>query len=175
MKNLIIVLVNTIATLLSGSMAVAAFTPIQTEQVACEGHEGHAAKTKSGTITALHVGCIDYDFLSHQMDLALDTSDRSESGFSTSDLPPSYFVDRRGVRHDLKATHKLDSQTVVSIRFFPGESGMPVFADDGSVTCIVLGNVDIGGRWFGRISRVTPILEFANKVRNRKRVLRTRR
>ena len=121
--------------------------------------------TESGTITAKHVGGIEFDYVSDDMDIVIDTSVKSETGFKTSDLPPDYFIDRRGRRHTLFLTGNLNNQTIVSMRFFAGESGMPVFAKDGSVCCIILGNVFIKGRWYGRVSRVTPIIEFAERRR----------
>lgn len=152
---------------------LANFSAASTQTIAIETdqHSGHAVVTDSGTITAMHVGGIDHNYVAEAMDIVIDTRSKSESGFKTSDLPPNYFIDRRGKRHTLSVIGNLDSQTIVSMRFFPGESGMPIFASDGSVTCIVLGNVFIRGRWYGRVSRVTPIVKFAEQ----RSTLRTRR
>lgn len=143
----------------------------QTIEITTEGHSGHAVVTENGTITAKHVGGIDFDYSCEEMDIVIDTKSTSDTGIKTSDLPPDHFIDRRGRKHSLYSIGNLDYQTVVSMRFFVGESGMPIFAADGSVTCIVLGNVFIKGRWYGRIARVTPIVEFSLQ---RRRLIRRR-
>ena len=143
----------------------------QTIEIETEGYSGHAVVTEDGTITAKHVGGIDIDYSCDEMDIVIDTKSTSDSGVRTSDLPPNYFIDRRGKKHTLSRIATLEYQTIVSMRFFAGESGMPIFAADGSVTAIVLGNIFIDGRWYGRISRVTPIIEFA---RRRIRLIRRR-
>jgi len=136
----------------------------QTIEIETDGHSGHGVLTSAGTITAKHVGGINFNFFSDEMDIVIDTNSASPTALATSDQPPAYFLDRRGKRHEVKATGKLNFQTIVSMRFFAGESGMPVFASDGSVTCVVIGNVFIDGRWLGRVSRVTPIINFAKRA-----------
>lgn len=120
---------------------------------------GHAFTTKSGTISALHVGGLAFDYYYPGMDLMIDTRSKSDQGYSTSDRPPAYFIDRRGKRHKIEAIGKHHLHTVTSMRFFPGESGMPIFASDGSVCCVVLGNAFLNGRWKGRAARIEPLLE----------------
>ena len=144
-------------------LALSTFTPTksfgQTFRVTHQGKTGHAFTTDEGTISALHVGGINFDYYHPALDLMIDTRSKSEKGFKTSDLPPAYFIDRRGTRHTLLATGTNQLQTVVSMRFFPGESGMPIFASDSSVCCVVLGNAFIDGRWRGRVARIQPLLE----------------
>ena len=143
----------------------------QTIKIKTDEHVGHGFKTTEGTITAMHVGGISYDYSLKDMDIVIDSRSRSPSAYKVSDNPPAYFIDRRGIRHRLRKTGSMGSKTTVSIEFYPGESGMPVFSADGSVACVVIGNVHIGGRWFGLISRVTPIVDFANKSRKRNRII----
>lgn len=131
----------------------------QTFRIEHQGKTGHAFTTNEGTISALHVGGVNFDYYYPALDLMIDTRTKSDQGFKTSDLPPSYFIDRRGTRHSLAKTGSHHSQTVVSMRFFPGESGMPIFAADGSVCCVVLGNAFINARWRGRVARIHPLLE----------------
>ena len=132
----------------------------QTFQINHLGKTGHAFTTNVGTFSALHVGGLSYDYYCSELDIAVDTKNISENGYTTSDLPPAYFIDRRGTRHILKATATTNHQTIVSMRFFFGESGMPIFAADGSVCCVVLGNAFIRGRWRGRVARITPLTSF---------------
>lgn len=153
-----------IASILSAFMSIASAKTIgQTIEIDVDGKAGHAVVTDDGTITAMHVGGIDYDYSSQELDIAIDTKSTSRSGFKTSDFAPDHFIDRRGRKHRLHVIGNFDHQTLVSLRFFPGESGMPIFANDGSVTCIVLGNVLIRGRWYGRVARVSPIVEFSKR------------
>ena len=168
-------LIACIVTVSTSCLANHSVASSQTMAIETDQHSGHAVVTESGTITAMHVGGIDHDYVAEDMDIVIDTRSKSGTGFKTSDLPPDYFIDRRGRRHTLSVIGNLDSQTIVSMMFFPGESGMPIFASDGSVTCIVLGNVFIRGRWYGRVARVTPIVEFAERrrcIRTRRRALR---
>ena len=132
----------------------------QTFRIEHNGKIGHAFKTNVGTISALHVGGLSHDYYCTELDIAINTKNRSEEGYTTSDLPPAYFIDRRGIRHSLKATSKTNHHTIVSMRFFFGESGMPIFAEDGSVCCVVLGNAFIRGRWRGRVARITPLTSY---------------
>ena len=120
---------------------------------------GHGFRTTEGTITALHVGGIKFNRIFQQIDIGIDTGSKHASGFKTSDLPPSYFIDRRGRRHDLSKVGKFGLQTTVSLRFYPGESGMPVFAKDGTVCGVVLGNAFRDRKWLGRIARISLLLE----------------
>ena len=143
------------------AFTVPTFSYAQTIVIEHDGNSAHGVVTDAGTITAKHVGGLEHDFYSEAMDIIIDTDSKSESGFTTSDKAPKYFIDRRGTRHQLNVIGNLDFQTLVSIRFYFGESGMPVFGDDGSVVGIVLGNAFIRGRWRGRISRVTPIVDFS--------------
>ena len=135
----------------------------QTFEIAHKGKTGHAFKTHEGTVTALHVGGLAFDYIFPAMDIGIETKSRTDKGFRLSDKPPAYFIDRRGTRYSLNATGTYGLQTVVDMRFYPGESGMPVFAGDGSVCCIVLGNAFTGGRWRGRVARVTPLVDSINK------------
>ena len=141
-------------------------TKAQTFQINNHGKTGHGFTTTEGSITALHVGGLQFDHTFPQMDIGISTAGKRDDGFKTSDFPPAYFIDRRGIRHTLVPTGKKELQTIVSIRFFPGESGMPIFAKDGTVCGVVLGNVLIDRRWQGRISRVTPIIETASDATN---------
>ena len=131
----------------------------QTIRIETRRKTGHAFITTKGTFSAMHVGGMKYDYVYPAMDVALQTSSKSDKGFKTSDLAPAYFVDRRGVRHRLVAIGTFGLETVVSLRFFPGESGMPIFANDGTACCVVLGNAFTNGSWRGRVSRITPILD----------------
>ena len=141
-------------------MIITASAQSQTFQINHHGKTGHAFTTKAGTISALHVGGLSHDYYCSELDIAINTKNRSEGGFTTSDLPPAYFIDRRGTRHSLEATGETNHQTIVSLRFFFGESGMPIFAEDGTVCCVVLGNAFIRGRWRGRVARITPLTSF---------------
>ena len=156
---------KTLLTIATTLIAIATTNPehakSQTFRINHNGKTGHGFKTTVGTITALHVGGLQFDHTFPQMDIGISTAEKHDDGFKTSDLPPAYFIDRRGTRHTLVSTGKKELQTIVSIRFFHGESGMPIFAKDGTVCGVVLGNVLIGRRWQGRMSRVTPIIEAA--------------
>ena len=136
----------------------------QTFRLNHQGKTGHAFTTNEGTISAMHVGGLDFDYYCSELDIAIDTKAKSKDGFTVSDSPPSYFIDRRGTRHMLSATGTSNHQTIVSLRFFFGESGMPVFAADGSVCCVVLGNAFIRGRWRGRVAPITPLTSFIEKA-----------
>ena len=139
----------------------------QTFRINHQGKTGHAFTTKLGTISALHVGGLKYDYYCSELDIAIETNSKSENGFTISDLPPAYFIDRRGTRHTLNAIDMTNNQTIVSLRFFFGESGMPIFAADGTVCCVVLGNAFIRGRWRGRVARITPLTSFIKKANSR--------
>lgn len=134
----------------------------QTFRINNHGKTGHGFTTDEGSITALHVGGLQFDYIFPQMDIGINTASKSDEGFKTSDLPPAYFIDRRGTRHSVNRIGETGLQTTLNIRFFPGESGMPVFARDGTVCGVVLGNVFIAKTWLGRMSRVKPIVEAAN-------------
>ena len=141
-------------------------TKAQTFEINNHGKTGHGFTTTEGAITVLHVGGLQFDYTFPQMDIGISTAGKRDDGFKTSDLTPAYFIDRRGIRHTVVATGKKELQTIVSIRFFHGESGMPIFAKDGTVCGVVLGNVLIDRRWQGRISRVTPIIEASANAKN---------
>lgn len=136
----------------------------QTFRINNQGRIGYGFTTNVGTISALHVGGLGHDYYCSELDIAINTRNRSEGGYTTSDLPPSYFIDRRGTKHLLEATSESNHQTIVSMRFFFGESGMPIFAEDGSVCCVVLGNAFIRGRWRGRVARITPLTSFVKEA-----------
>ena len=136
----------------------------QTFRINHQGKTGHGFTTNKGTVSAMHVGGLNYDYYCSELDIAINTRNKSDQGFTTSDLPPTYFVDRRGNRHKLSATGTTNHQTIVSMRFFFGESGMPIFAEDGSVCCVVLGNAFIRGRWRGRVARITPLTSFIKEA-----------
>ena len=131
------------------------------------GKSGHAFTTTVGTISALHVGGLQYDFYYPALDLMIDTRSKSDKGFVVSDSPPAYFIDRRGTRHSLDAIGEHHGQTIVSMRFFPGESGMPIFSNDGTVCCVVLGNAFTNGRWRGRVARIHPLTSSIDAKRAR--------
>lgn len=148
--------------------ALASFSTItscqsQTFTINNQGTTGHGFKTTKGTITAMHVGGIPFNYTFPQMDIGIDTTSKNQSGFVVSDSPPCYFIDRRGTRHALAKVGNYGLQTTLSIRFFPGESGMPIFARDGSVCGVVLGNVFHERQWIGRMSRITPVIESSMK------------
>lgn len=149
-----ITLAMSLATLLTASNNCLS----QTFRVNHGGKTGHAFTTHEGTISALHVGGLNFNYYYPALDIMIDTRSKSANGFKTSDKPASYFIDRRGIRHNLNAIGNHHGQTITSLRFFPGESGMPIFANDGSVCGVVLGNVLQHGRWSGRMSRITPLL-----------------
>ena len=144
------------------SMALNRESYCQTFRINHNGKTGHAFTTEVGTITALHVGGIAFDHYYPALDIAIDTRSKSLGGYKISNSPPAYFIDRRGTRHTLKPTGNYHLQTMVSLRFFPGESGMPVFASDGTVCCVVLGNAFTNGRWRGRVAPIAPLTSRIN-------------
>ena len=135
----------------------------QTFQIFHKGKTGHGFMTDEGTMTALHVGGLAFDYTYPAMDIGIETKSKTAKGFRLSDKPPAYFIDRRGTRHSLSMTGDHGLQTVVSMRFYPGESGMPVFSSDGSVCSVVLGNAFINRRWQGRVARVMPLVDSIKK------------
>lgn len=137
----------------------------QTFRIQNQGKTGHGFTTTEGNLTALHVGGLPFDYLYPAMDIGINTRNKSAKGFQVSELPPAYFIDRRGTRHRVVELGPTGLQTSVSLRFYPGESGMPVFAEDGTVCCVVLGNHFDAGRWHGRVSKIQPLLDAISKAK----------
>ena len=115
----------------------------------------------------MHVGIIEFDYIDKPSDVAINTKRSSTEGFTVSDQPPSYFIDRRGNKHEVEAIGKLNAHTTLSIEFYAGESGMPIFAKDGTVCCVVVGNAKIKNKWRGIVSRIFPLLSFTRKHRRK--------
>ena len=154
-----------IATLTLAS--IGAYSNAQTIKLESDTKTGHGFITNEGTITALHVGIIEFDYIDKPSDVAINTKRSSPDGYMISDQPPSYFIDRRGKKHEVEAIGKLNAHTTLSIEFYAGESGMPIFAKDGTVCCVVVGNAKIKNRWRGIVSRIFPLLNFTRKHRRK--------
>lgn len=130
--------------------------------------EGEAVsfKTKMGEWTAFHVGMsFNPSHISKQLDIQFRYSPSDDpSRLSIGDGPPNYFIDRRGTWHQIKLDKDEPHRWIASnIRFYPGESGSPVFSRSGRVVGIVLGNLLDAhtNKWKGRISKIS---EFVRQV-----------
>ena len=158
-KSISAILLATMSTIL----AIQNSCNAQSFRINNNGKTGYGFKTTAGTFTAMHVGGINADLSIPEMDIEMNSSMKTPHGFKTSDLPPAFFIDRRGTRHTLNAIGSSGHQTIVSIRFFPGESGLPIFAKDGTACGVVLGNIFKDRKWSGRISRIHPLYDFAQQ------------
>jgi len=72
---------------------------------------------------------------------------------------PSYFVDRRGSRHEIDVKGTVGLYWKTDVCFFSGESGSACFDDNGDVCGVVLGNVFLKGVWFGRVAKLRKAID----------------
>ena len=135
---------------------LAAFVPFvsghcQTVQIETPSSSASGFVCEYGLVTAFHVTGFRYDYGFPDLDAAIDSTYASDSSYETGSGSPSYLLDRRGHKVDTSVLDTDGSQWIVSTRFYSGESGLPVFSDDGKVCGVVLGNRRVGGRWRGRV------------------------
>lgn len=108
---------------------------------------GHCLNNKGGIYGLVHLPSIDVCVLTGSIDAQKKT-------YSVSIKPPVTFVDRRGIKHDVKSLWSDQSYRYIDLGFHSGESGSPVFDADGDVCGVVIGNRLRDGRWYGMIARL---------------------
>lgn len=118
--------------------------------------------TDRAHVTAHHCKPASFVLASVDHDISLATPKPGKT-IPVGDGPPSYFVCRRGVRHRIKTFGQHRSgQWFVSLEFYPGESGMPVFNSSGQACGVVLGNVSTGDAWLGRVGILSEVFAIAD-------------
>lgn len=127
------------------------FAFCQTVQIETPSSSASGFVCELGLVTAYHVTGFRYDYGFPDIDAAIDSTYSSDVSYQTGDGQPAYFVDRRGHKVEVNSLEAVRSQWTVSSRFYSGESGLPVFSDDGKVCGVILGNRRVGGVWRGRV------------------------
>ena len=134
-------------------------SPISAQEPICFSDDNSPATTvcayvdtTAGRLTAAHCNLDGATNIDPTLDFAFDS--RITGSTKTSAEQPRFFVDRRGVEHEVNVVRTDDRHWYCDITFFPGESGSPLF--DGNKRCcgIVLGNTRFR-RWRGRVLRLS--------------------
>lgn len=124
-----------------------------------------SVNTELGVVTCHHCSMTGKDGVSFpKLDTDIFAIDTVRFCHRVSGAKPSYFYDRRGTRHRLKAFGKNELYWKTDLTFFSGESGTGVFDSDDKCCGIVLGNVREQGRWLGRVSRFDVLIESIDRV-----------
>lgn len=122
-------------------------------------NEAVVFEIRIGTFTANHVGKeFGPDVVDKNADIQFKFTDNSDrSYFDLGNQLPDHFIDRRGNWHQIKSSDlNAHEWSIDGFRFFPGESGSPIFGKDGKVCGVVLGNYlnQKSKRWFGRVGKI---------------------
>ena len=134
-------------------------------------------RTSYGMWTANHVGTgFQPSHFSKTQDIQFRLEDnRGRLHYTIGNGHPDHFICRRGRTHLL--TYGNLNRHVWStpgFRFFPGESGSPIFSRDGTVCGIVLGNYfdNKTSSWVGRVAKIrgfnSRIMALNNNLLHRK-------
>jgi len=120
--------------------------------------------TEIGVITCRHCGPFPNAIYVSGFDIAIRKREDKKFCHQVSGEEPCYFYDRRGTRHKLKTNGRTENYWRTHAVFFSGESGSGVYDKNDRVCGIVLGNVKIGRRWFGRVLRFDAVFSTIDRV-----------
>lgn len=126
--------------------------------------------TEVARVTCAHCEAVDDDqsVLLKRFDLQFFKVDRNRPLKRLSRSRPTYFIDRRGSRHEIVVQGTWELYWRTDVCFFSGESGSACYDDDGNVSGVVLGNVLIDGVWFGRVAKLEKAIEAITEKRARR-------
>lgn len=130
-----------------------------------------AFRTSSGTISVNHASFFPADVRDRLFDVAVIRRTRPPVfRFGTGE--PDHFFDRRGNKINVTVRFLNQTEFVVDVEFFPGESGLPVFDSLGRVVGVALGNVLTRrpsspklspDAWLGRVARLSRVPFLASE------------
>lgn len=141
-------------------LSFASVSRCQTVEIENDGQEAIGFITEHGLFTSDHVSKQHATFRITDRDIRVDQTQSSKHGFKFGSGRPSFFYDRRNHKVDVSVVAVRDHFYIVDVRFYPGESGTPVFDRLRRVVGVVSGNdrsTDPTHRWLGRVSKFGKI------------------
>lgn len=138
------------------TLSIACVSHCQTVEIETGGQEATGFITTHGLFTSDHVTGQHATFRFKKRDVRVDQTQSSKYGFTFGSGSPSFFYDRRNHKIRLRVVDTGEHFYTVDVRFYPGESGTPVFDRLRKVVGIVSGNdrnTDYPYQWLGRVSR----------------------
>ena len=127
----------------------------QSIEIENDGQEATGFLTVHGLFTSDHVDRQQATVRFQKRDVRVDERQKSKHGFKFGSGRPSFFYDRRNHKVPVIVIETGKHFYTVDVRFYPGESGTPVFDRFRRVVGVVSGNrrnTDAPYQWMGRVS-----------------------
>jgi len=114
----------------------------------------YSFQTNVGVITVDHQPVFDDSTRFVDLDIRIRRAVVTSKAYELGSGEPSFFIDRRGHRVNIEVSSETQNSWITEQKFFPGESGLPVFDKSGKCVAVVLGNRRERIKWRGRVCKI---------------------